>query len=252
MWFLYKRYGGINMNDLIGKTVEIKFDTGGHYKITYLENNQLKWTSLGGSDEGETDTVNVYYHKISDGRYSVNWIEANGDSVSQTIDLNENMVWLFHGAADETAFGGRKIFTSEGSIAFVNDDLTPDTTPFTDKEKGLDFWNKFFNEHDASAIDEYLAPPYTQHNPHVADGIEAFRNYFVPAFKGDLKGFTSDVKYANMADDKLFIHNLIKVSPDDLGTVSMDIFRFEDGKIVEHWDIQQPFPESAANPHPMF
>jgi predicted SnoaL-like aldol condensation-catalyzing enzyme len=32
----------------------------------------------------------------------------------------------------------------------------------------------------------------------------------------------------------------------------MDIFRIENGKIAEHWDVIQEVPEKSANPHPMF
>ena len=45
---------------------------------------------------------------------------------------------------------------------------------------------------------------------------------------------------------------MIKTSTEDPGTVAADFFRLEDGKIVEHWDVLQPFPETSANDHTMF
>jgi predicted SnoaL-like aldol condensation-catalyzing enzyme len=42
------------------------------------------------------------------------------------------------------------------------------------------------------------------------------------------------------------------MSKEDRGTSVVDIFRVEDGKVVEHWDIIQPVPESPANANTMF
>ena len=52
--------------------------------------------------------------------------------------------------------------------------------------------------------------------------------------------------------DVVVAHSLLTVSDDDAGTVVVDIFRLEDHKIVEHWDVMQPFPETSLNDHPMF
>ena len=61
-----------------------------------------------------------------------------------------------------------------------------------------------------------------------------------------------EIKRALAEGDMVVTHSLLKTSPEDRGTAAADFFRLEDGKVVEHWDVLQPVPESAANDHPMF
>lgn len=70
--------------------------------------------------------------------------------------------------------------------------------------------------------------------------------------ENDLKDWSSEIKSIHSSGDLVYIHNLVKSNLDDKGSAAVDIFRFEDGKIVEHWDVIQLIPESAANDHPMF
>ena len=61
-----------------------------------------------------------------------------------------------------------------------------------------------------------------------------------------------NIKRAVAEGDLVVTHSLLKTSTEDRGTAAADIFRLEEGKVVEHWDVLQPVPESAANDHPMF
>ena len=101
------------------------------------------------------------------------------------------------------------------------------------------------------AIDKYLAPPYTQHNPQVPDGIEGARAGLTGLLK-QVPGWHYDFKRVLVDGDLVVIHSHVTTGSGDRGMAVADIFRAENGKFVEHWDVVQPVPESAANENTMF
>lgn len=115
-----------------------------------------------------------------------------------------------------------------------------------------EFYELAFNgKRPADAVERYVGSTYTQHNPQAADGTEAFIQ-FVTGFASQFPGVSIDIKRIVAEEDIVVTHGLLKTSADDPGTVAADFFRLEDGKIAEHWDVLQPFPDTSANEHPMF
>ena len=114
------------------------------------------------------------------------------------------------------------------------------------------FYEESFNDGDPEgAVERYLGNRYVQHNPQAADGPEAFIG-FVKWIRGENPEIRIDIKRLIAEDDLVVTHGNLKNSPEDRGTAVVDIFRVENGKIVEHWDVVQPIPEQAANDNTMF
>ncbi|MDF3605585.1 ester cyclase [Paracoccus sp. DMF-8] len=115
----------------------------------------------------------------------------------------------------------------------------------------IDFYNSFFNDHDVTAAERFVAEDYIQHNPTVPDGRAPIIEFFSDNFQKNPERSSRIVRSA--ADgDLVWLHVISKQNPADRGVAVVDIFRVEDGKIVEHWDVIQPVPETAANDNTMF
>jgi predicted SnoaL-like aldol condensation-catalyzing enzyme len=124
--------------------------------------------------------------------------------------------------------------------------------PEHNKQTVLAFVNTAFNEKKpAEAVEKYGGSHYIQHNPQAPDGFEAFID-FVEGFLKQFPQVSYDIKRTVAEGELVALHSLLKTSPEDRGTAVADFFRLEEGKVVEHWDVLQPVPESAANDHPMF
>lgn len=115
-----------------------------------------------------------------------------------------------------------------------------------------DLYAGFFNQHDIGVAQRLIVENYKQHNPYVGDGIKPFLAYFSQHFK-DNPQFSAKIYRSAVSDDLVFIHVLYKTNPQDRGTASVDIYRVNDqGKITEHWDVNQAVPEKSANNNTMF
>ncbi len=116
----------------------------------------------------------------------------------------------------------------------------------------LDFFDlAFVRREPGLAAQRYLGAGYTQHNPTAPDGAAVF-----PGLIGGLFSQAPDasfhLKRAIAEDDLVVLHYNLKFFPDDPGQAVVDIFRVQNGQIVEHWDVMQPVPAESANSNGMF
>jgi predicted SnoaL-like aldol condensation-catalyzing enzyme len=119
------------------------------------------------------------------------------------------------------------------------------------KRTVLAFYDSALNRSNFDEAAAYFGPHYIQHNPMIKDGIEGFSS-FLQDLKTQFPGLRSDVKRIFADGDFVIIHVHARRRPDELGLAIVDIFRLEQGKIVEHWDVRQPITENAANANGMF
>ncbi|MCT2592278.1 nuclear transport factor 2 family protein [Streptomyces sp. N2-109] len=106
----------------------------------------------------------------------------------------------------------------------------------------------FVDRQPADAVAKYIGATYINHNPRAVDGPDSFVGFVsrFPHLKFDIKRLVAE-------GDTVVMHSLMTIADDDRGMAVVDIFRLDEaGKLVEHWDVQQPIPETSANDNTMF
>ena len=121
----------------------------------------------------------------------------------------------------------------------------------TNKKNVMAFYDLALNKKDFEAASKYMGPRYIQHNPVAADGHEGLKA-FIQFLRDKFPNSHSEIKRVFADGDYVIVHVHAIREPGTRGRAIIDIFRLENGKVVEHWDVAQDVPEKAANPNGMF
>ncbi|MEV8361584.1 nuclear transport factor 2 family protein [Streptomyces niveus] len=125
-------------------------------------------------------------------------------------------------------------------------------TPQDDQaERNIDIvltaMRELFGDKDLTAIDRYWAEPYIQHSPQMPNGLDTLRDT-VPR----LEGFSWEPQRIAAQGDLVFTHSIVHGwAPNPV--VIVDIYRLDNERIVEHWDVVQDIvtAEESANGNAM-
>ena len=123
--------------------------------------------------------------------------------------------------------------------------------PEANKKVVLDFYEKGLNQKDFDAAAKHFGPKYIQHNPGAPDGIEGFKG-FLAFLREKFPNSKSEIKRVFAEGDYVILHVHAVREPGTRGRAIVDIFRLENGKIVEHWDVAQDIPEKMPHNNGMF
>lgn len=110
------------------------------------------------------------------------------------------------------------------------------------KEIVLKAMNELFHEKDSTAIKRYWHESYQQHNPSMINGHEGLRQ-LLPVLDASFRWKPGIIVEEN---DIVITHSLVH-GWGPVPVIVVDIFRLEDGKIAEHWDVvQEEVPASKS------
>jgi predicted SnoaL-like aldol condensation-catalyzing enzyme len=120
----------------------------------------------------------------------------------------------------------------------------------TNKKNVVDFYDLIINKKDFESARKYMGDHYKQHNPRVTDGPDGLRTH-IENLKTNFPGLRSEIKKIIAEGDYVVLHVHSRRTPSRQLAI-IEIFRLENGKIVEHWDVVQEIPETSLNSNGMF
>jgi predicted SnoaL-like aldol condensation-catalyzing enzyme len=115
----------------------------------------------------------------------------------------------------------------------------------------LDFYDVIVNGQQYERAGEFLDDNYIQHKPEVETGPEGVLN-FMRSIYSQSPQHRARIVRSFVEDEYVILHVHIINGAEAANIAVMDIFRVEDGKLMEHWDVAHPVPETSKNANGVF
>lgn len=118
-------------------------------------------------------------------------------------------------------------------------------------ERVMSLFAEVLNPLNADRVDAFISADYIQHSALAPPGREALKDFLRNA-RRESPDAVHEIKRSFADGDHVIVHYHVRRWPGDEGFAVVDIFRVEDGMIVEHWDVLQPIDPNRPNPNSMF
>jgi len=115
----------------------------------------------------------------------------------------------------------------------------------------LDFYENVIGRREFDRWPEYLHPDYIQHKPNIGDGPQGVIDFMRDNYARYPK-HTPEIIRSFVDGDYVFLHVHVHMEPLNRDIAVMDIFRCSGGRLVEHWDVEQPVPQEMRHRNGMF
>lgn len=196
--------------------------------LKLLSVSQLKFEIKEGQF-ARTEIVDIQVVPLGNSIFAVSWQEKNGATVTNIQDYDRSLIHSFATLPD-----GRFLrMTGTFAVTWPADEAFDDR-PKYNKALVLDAMISLFQRHDATAVERLYCKDYIQHNPGIPQGRDALQQL--------VANLSKDVYYEPglivAQDDLVAIHGRIRGWA-EVPQIVVDIFRVENGKLAEHWDVLQ-------------
>lgn len=117
------------------------------------------------------------------------------------------------------------------------------------------YYNDIILQGKIEKIDQYIGDTYIQHNPDTPNGKQAvvdFVKHFILDVPDGSVRPQAEIVRVLAEDDLVALHVKTNEWLGPNGSVIVDIYRIENGKLVEHWDVIQAIPETSVNNNTMY
>lgn len=124
-------------------------------------------------------------------------------------------------------------------------------TDDTKKEAAVSFLKMASSGNVREAYQNFVGAGFRHHNPY----FEGSAGALMAGMEENARQYPEkalDVKLTIAEGDFVVVHAHVRHQPAEQGFATVHIFRFENGRIVELWDLGQPVLEDSPNQHGMF
>jgi predicted SnoaL-like aldol condensation-catalyzing enzyme len=128
-----------------------------------------------------------------------------------------------------------------------------DSSPEANRQVVLAFYREgLVGLQPRAAFERYASPGFVEHKPDVPEGTRAAAAAYLEQLIRAVPQPRWEILRTVAEGDLVFLHASFTPAPGAPAYAIADVFRLENCKIAEHWDVVAPPPKDQRNPNPRF